>query len=135
MSVELVRESKAASPWELFDVEQLRAQLPESGVAFWEFLRVPSLHLALYRLPKGAKDMQSPHEEDEVYYVIEGRGRIRLGDGDSQDVRTVEPGMVLHVKAAESHSFFEIEEDMLLLVLFSVGGSTDLPTPRSLLTR
>ena len=55
------------------------------------------------------------HDEDEVYFVLEGRARMRLHDEE----REVRPGMLLYVGASMEHSFFEIEEDMLLLVFFS----------------
>ena len=40
---------------------------------------------------------------------------MQLGD----ESKEVHPGSILYVKAAVKHSFFEIEEDMLLLVFFS----------------
>ena len=36
-----------------------------------------------------------------------------------EEVKEVAPGALLYVGAPASHSFFEIEEDMLLLVFFS----------------
>ena len=65
----------------------------------------------------GARDMQTPHDEDEVYLVLEGRARMQLGD----EIRTVSRGSVLYVRATETHSFFEIEEDMTLLVFFAAA--------------
>ena len=59
--------------------------------------------------------MQSPHDEDEVYVVLKGKARMRLGDEE----RNVGPGSLLYVGAATDHSFFEIEEDMTLLVFFA----------------
>lgn len=105
-------------PWRTFNLPDLIEQQAGSGAPYLEFLRVPQLSCGLYRLKAGAKDLQSPHDEDEVYYVVEGRGRLRLGDED----RPVEQGSVLFVRASEDHSFFEIEEDMTLLVFFASGG-------------
>jgi hypothetical protein len=34
------------------------------------------------------------------------------------------PGSILYVRATSEHSFFEIEEDMTLLVFFASGGSS-----------
>jgi mannose-6-phosphate isomerase-like protein (cupin superfamily) len=59
--------------------------------------------------------MQSPHDEDEVYFVLSGKARMRVS-GEEQEVRE---GAVLYVRATEAHSFFEIEEDMTLLVFFA----------------
>ena len=72
----------------------------------------------VYTLPVGAKDLQGPHDEDEVYYVISGRGRVRIGGED----RPVGPGSLLYVRATSNHSFFEIDEEITMLVFFASGG-------------
>jgi mannose-6-phosphate isomerase-like protein (cupin superfamily) len=105
------------SSWQIFDVDAIREALPTGSVKYKEFLRVPALSCGIYRLPAGSKDMQTPHDDDEVYYVLEGRAQMKLGD----ELREVSPGNVLYIQATESHSFFEIEEDMTLLVFFAYG--------------
>ena len=100
--------------WEVFDVAELIARGSSEPVSYKEFLRVPAMSCGLYRLAKGSKDMQTPHDEDELYYVVEGRARLRIGDEERQ----VSPGSVMYVRATEEHSFFEIQEDMVLLVVF-----------------
>ena len=101
--------------WQYFDLGEIRKTLGDAPVAYKEFLRVDALSCGVYRLAVGSQDMQSPHDEDEVYYVLEGRAQLRLGD----EIREVRPGTLLYVRATESHSFFEIEEDMTLLVFFA----------------
>jgi mannose-6-phosphate isomerase-like protein (cupin superfamily) len=101
--------------WQHFDLNEIRKTLADEPVAYKEFLHVEALSCGVYRLAAGSRDMQSPHDEDEVYYVLEGRARLRLGD----EVREVKPGTLLYVRATETHSFFEIEEDMTLLVFFA----------------
>ncbi len=103
--------------WEVVDVSEVKARLKGETVEYLEFLNVPSLSCGLYSLAAGSKDMQAPHDEDEVYFVLEGRARMRLGDEEKE----VKAGSLLYVQAATEHSFFEIEEDMLLLVLFASG--------------
>ena len=85
---------------------------------YYEFLRVPSLSCGIYTLRAGAKDLQGPHDEDEVYYVVRGRARVRVGDQE----RSVGPGSILYVEATSEHSFVEIDEDVTLLVFFASGG-------------
>ena len=101
--------------WQVFDVVKLREQLSDAPVQYQEFLRVPSMSCGIYKLQAGSKDMQSPHDEDEVYFVMEGKAKMRLGSEERQ----IGPGSLLYVGATETHSFFEIEEDMTLLVLFA----------------
>jgi mannose-6-phosphate isomerase-like protein (cupin superfamily) len=110
------------SVWRAFELAKLVEKLEASRKPYLEFLRVPALSCGIYRLAAGAKDLQSPHDEDEVYYVLSGRGRVRIG----KEVRAVGPGSILYVEATSQHSFFEIDEDITLLVFFATGGpSTD----------
>ncbi len=73
---------------------------------------------AVYRLPVGARDMQAPHLEDEIYVVLEGKARLPR-DGQEQDVGA---GTVLFVGATTEHSFFDIREDLTLLAIFGPTG-------------
>ena len=107
-----------ADAWKLFDVAKEIALREQAGSPYREFLRVPSLSCGVYHLPAGASDLQNPHDEDEVYYVLSGSGRIRVG-GEEQNVG---PGSILYVQASSEHSFFEIDEDITLLVFFASGG-------------
>jgi mannose-6-phosphate isomerase-like protein (cupin superfamily) len=104
--------------WQVFDIGKLTAKLAGGKPEYKEFLRAPSLSVGIYHLPKGARDMQSPHDEDEVYFVLSGRARMKVG-GVEQEVRA---GTTLYVRATEQHSFFEIEEDMTLLVFFAASA-------------
>ncbi len=103
--------------WQVFDVDAIRSELSGNGVEYKEFLRVPTLSCGIYQLSAGSEDMQSPHDEDEVYYVVAGKARMMLGD----EMKEVKPGTIVYIKATESHSFFEIEEDMTLLVFFAAA--------------
>ena len=76
---------------------------------------MPSLSVGLYVLPAGGTDGQRPHAEDEVYYVVGGRARFRAGD----DGRAVAPGAVLFVAAGVDHRFYDIAEELTLLVFFA----------------
>jgi mannose-6-phosphate isomerase-like protein (cupin superfamily) len=105
------------SKWQVFDLEELRGKLKGDAVEYLEFLNVPALNCGIYSLAAGSTDMQAPHDDDEVYLVLDGRARMRVGEEE----RSVGPGTLLYISATTEHSFFEIEEDMTLLVLFSTG--------------
>lgn len=108
----------ADDTWKHFDIASEIDRQRRSGKPYLEFLRVPTLSCGIYSLPAGARDLQSPHDEDEVYYVVSGSGRVRV-DGEE---RAVGPGSILYVEATSEHSFFEIDEEMTLLVFFASGG-------------
>jgi mannose-6-phosphate isomerase-like protein (cupin superfamily) len=97
--------------WEL---GELLARRADTAQPYLEFIRTPSLSAGLYVLDRGATDRQQPHTEDEVYYVISGRGRVTVGD----EVRDVRPGSIVFVAAAVPHRFHDIVEDLNLLVAF-----------------
>jgi mannose-6-phosphate isomerase-like protein (cupin superfamily) len=103
--------------WEVVNVDEVVEQLGDVDVAYKELMRVASLSAGVYRLRAGSRDMQGPHEEDEVYFVLSGRARIRVGE----EVREVRSGSLLYVRASTDHAFFEIEEDITLLVLFTTS--------------
>ena len=109
--------------WELPD---LREQQAAGDRRYLEFLSVPDLSVGLYVLGAGEPDPQSPHREDEVYYVVSGRGRIRVGDDD----REVQPGTIVFVGATVPHRFHDITEDLTLLVMFGPAeGSRGATAP------
>lgn len=109
-----------ASVWKTFDLNGLKEKVQGSEPRFLEFLRSRQMSCAIYHLPAGAKDMQAPHLEDEVYMVLAGSARLRVNDTEEQ----IGPGKLLFVSATTAHSFFDITEDLTLLAVF--GPSTAL---------
>lgn len=105
------------------DVDRLIGEPRAWGRSYLELLRVPSLSVGIYRLPAGGTDEQQPHAEDEVYYTLAGRGRLKVGDAD----RAVEPGSLHFVGARVEHRFHSIAEDLTLLVFFAPAEGTAGP--------
>jgi len=62
-----------------FDLPTISAERAQAGKLYKEFLRVPMLSVGVYVLAAGSTDPQKPHREDEVYYVVRGHGRMRVG--------------------------------------------------------
>lgn len=100
---------------EAFDTSKLVADLASNGEEWMEFLRVPAMSLGVYRLKAGQEDLQTPHHEDEVYVVLQGRAVLRVGDREAPAV----PGSVLFVEAEADHRFERIEGDFAALVVFA----------------
>jgi mannose-6-phosphate isomerase-like protein (cupin superfamily) len=98
-----------------FELHELIAEAEKADKPYLEFLRVTDLSAGVYRLPAGGVDPQRPHTEDEVYYVVSGRGRVRVGGED----RLVMGGSVLYVPRSVEHKFHSIDEDLTLLVFFA----------------
>jgi mannose-6-phosphate isomerase-like protein (cupin superfamily) len=98
--------------WSLDDVNAARADAEE---LYREFLRFETMSAGLYVLEAGGSDPQSPHTQDEIYYVVSGRASFTSGGED----RVVAAGDVLFVPAHEEHRFHSIEERLSLLVVFA----------------
>jgi quercetin dioxygenase-like cupin family protein len=108
-------ESKAG----FFTLNEIDAQRASGNKLYQEFLRVPAMSAGLYVLPAGGDDPQRPHHEDEMYYVVRGRARFRAGNEHTQ----VSAGSVLFVAAEVEHRFYDIEEEIALLVFFAPAES------------
>ena len=100
-----------------FKMEELSAKRESQGRSYLQFLDRKTLNCGVYHLKAGAKDGQSPHGQDEVYYVEKGKAKLRVNDHDMDAV----PGSVLFVAAGAKHHFHSIESDLTLLVFFSTA--------------
>jgi quercetin dioxygenase-like cupin family protein len=98
-----------------FDLTTILAERTRADRPWLEFLRATSLSAGVYHLKAGQEDRQQPHTEDELYYVIAGRGMFRAAG----EVQAVQAGTILFVERLQEHRFFDIAEDLTLLVLFA----------------
>jgi mannose-6-phosphate isomerase-like protein (cupin superfamily) len=98
-----------------FELAQIVSQREASNKPYLEFLKVPDLSMGLYFLPKGGTDPQSPHTEDEVYYVVSGRAKILV----AEESRDVQAGSIVYVAKNVAHRFHSIEEELTVLVFFA----------------
>jgi mannose-6-phosphate isomerase-like protein (cupin superfamily) len=98
-----------------FHIDELIRQRAGKGKLYLEFLRVPAMSAGVYVLPQGGADPQKPHREDEMYYVVRGRARMQIGSENAE----VRAGSVIFVEAEAEHRFYEIEEELEVLVFFA----------------
>jgi len=96
-------------------ISELEVEREQRGKLYLEFLRVSSMSAGLYVLSPGSADPQKPHKEDELYYVVRGHGRMRVGTEE----RPVNAGSVIFVEANEEHRFLDIREELVVLVFFA----------------
>lgn len=103
-----------------FTQRDLERALADTDERYLEVLRRDSMSVGIYRLPAGAEDTQNPHREDEIYHVLSGRAKIRVGD----EVNPVGPGDLIYVDRGVDHEFFEIEDPLEVLVVFAPAEGT-----------
>lgn len=63
------------------------------------------------------------HDEDEIYYILSGHGKLKLGD----DVIDIKPDMVIFIPAGVFHALdnSESDEEMTLLTLWKKAEYND----------
>jgi mannose-6-phosphate isomerase-like protein (cupin superfamily) len=118
-----VAPTRAPEEGAVFPLTELRERRERSGELYLEFLRIPAMSVGVYALPAGGVDPQTPHREDEVYYVLRGRATIRIAGQD----HPVKPGATVFVARGVEHRFHSVKEPLELLVVFAPQES---PEPR-----
>ena len=98
-----------------FDYQDVASNRARSGQPYLQFINQGTLSVGLYVLEAGSLDTQTPHTEDEVYYVMSGRGVIVVAD----ERQPVQPGSIVFVAKDVEHRFVDIEEDLSILVFFA----------------
>jgi mannose-6-phosphate isomerase-like protein (cupin superfamily) len=68
----------------IYELNNLLAELEDQGRYFIDFISTRGIQAGIIRLHAGENDTQEPHTVDEVYYVIEGNGFIKLEGKDHQ---------------------------------------------------
>lgn len=101
---------------ETYELHELLDEQRASDRAYHEFLRVSAFNAGIYALRAGEPDLQKPHEQDEIYYIISGTASFAC---DGHNDRGVTRGAVIYVEKGVSHHFHSITEDLTLLVLFA----------------
>ncbi len=104
-----------------FDIEAVKKRLIEGSGGYEVVHSSPGLELGVYVLVAPEPDRQQPHEDDEVYIVLEGAGVLDVA-GEQVDLRE---GHALFVPAGAEHRFSGYEH-LSLLVIFEKTPSRAL---------
>jgi mannose-6-phosphate isomerase-like protein (cupin superfamily) len=88
-----------------FDIEAVKERLSASG-GYEVVHSSPGLELGVYALVAPEPDRQQPHEDDEIYVVLEGRGVLTV---EGEDFPLTE-GDAIFVPAGALHQFTAYEE-------------------------
>jgi mannose-6-phosphate isomerase-like protein (cupin superfamily) len=98
------------------ELNNLLSELNDQGGYFTDFISTKGIQVGIIRLHPGENDTQEPHSVDEVYYVIEGNGFIKL-DGKDHQIRQ---GTSIFVPAKADHRFHGNKQD--LVIFYALGG-------------
>src|SRR4051794_41498646 len=105
--------TKAIPVANAFDVAGVQARLLAAGGGYEVVHDSAGLELGVYVLVAPEPDHQQPHEDDEVYVVLEGTGVLEV-EGEQVPVKE---GSAVFVKAGADHRFTAYEH-LSVLVIF-----------------
>ena len=97
-----------------FDVRSVHQRLAADEGGYEVVHRSPGLEVGVYVLVAPEPDRQQPHEDDEVYVVLEGSGTLEV-EGESFPVKE---GAAVFVQAGAEHRFTSYES-LSVLVIFT----------------
>ena len=96
-----------------FDIEGAKERLAAGNGGYEVVHSSPGLEIGVYVLVAPEPDRQQPHEDDEVYVVLEGTGVLEV-EGESVPVQE---GSAVFVEAGADHRFTAYEQ-LAVLVIF-----------------
>jgi mannose-6-phosphate isomerase-like protein (cupin superfamily) len=96
-----------------FEIAAVKERLKEAGGGYEVVHESARLELGVYVLVAPEPDRQQPHEDDEVYVVLEGSGVL---DVEGEQV-AVKEGSAVFVEAGAEHRFSAYEQ-LCVLVIF-----------------
>jgi len=96
-----------------FEVAVVKTRLAEAGGGYEIVHESAGLELGVYVLIAPEPDRQQPHEDDEIYIVLEGSGQLEV-EGEQVPVRE---GSAVFVEAGADHRFTAYEH-LAVLVIF-----------------
>jgi mannose-6-phosphate isomerase-like protein (cupin superfamily) len=96
-----------------FEIAAVKQRLAEAGGGYEVVHDSAGLELGVYVLVAPEPDRQQPHEDDEIYVVLEGRGVLQV---EGEEV-PVHEGSAVFVQAGADHRFSAYEH-LSVLVIF-----------------
>jgi mannose-6-phosphate isomerase-like protein (cupin superfamily) len=96
------------------EVEAVWRRLSAANGGYEIVHRSPGLEIGVYVLVAPEPDKQEPHEDDEVYVVLDGRGTLNI-EGDEVEMTQ---GQAAFVAAGADHRFTGYE-GLSVLVIFT----------------
>jgi len=99
-----------------FDIKEYVKNIPKSGAYFHTFINKENLAAGVLRLAPGEDDTQTPHDSDEIYYIIEGDGFLNISGKDYP----LREGKAYFVGKKVEHKFHGNKRELVVLYFF--GG-------------
>lgn len=99
-----------------FDTKQYIDEIRKSDGYFHTFINRETLAAGILVLQPGEEDTQSPHDSDEVYFVVKGNGFLKINKKDYP----ISEGKMFFVQKDVEHHFFGNTKELIVIYFF--GG-------------
>jgi mannose-6-phosphate isomerase-like protein (cupin superfamily) len=99
-----------------YDLETYLEKIKNNNSYFQTFINKDSLAAGVLVLKPGEEDTQTPHDSDEVYFVISGNGFLKIKDKDYK----VSKDKLFFVAKDVEHCFHGNTKELKVLYFF--GG-------------
>jgi len=109
-----ILESMGEEDRSIISLEKVIARLDATNEYFLNVFKSKALEVGILRLRRGETDTQEPHSIDEVYFVIEGTGYIKI----EEKMKRVDPADFIYVPANVHHRFVAGNKDLIVLYFF-----------------
>ena len=112
-----------SSIWRTDNIVNQLSLLPADEERYVECGHHGTMTLGMYAPYK--QDLQQPHDQDELYFILSGSGTFVTGN----DKYSFNPGDALFVAAGAGHRFEDFTDDFSAWVVFwgKTGGEPDQP--------
>ena len=100
-----------------YDLTTYLEKIENSGSYFSTFIDKASLAAGVLLLEPGDEDTQTPHENDEIYFILSGDGFLKIKNKDYE----ISKNKLFFVAKNVKHFFHGNTEELKVLYFF--GGS------------
>ncbi len=99
-----------------YDLDTYLEKIKKNNFYFQTFINKDSLAAGVLVLKPGEEDIQTPHDSDEVYYIISGNGFLKIKDKNYK----VSKDKLFFVAKDVEHCFYGNTKELKVLYFF--GG-------------
>jgi mannose-6-phosphate isomerase-like protein (cupin superfamily) len=98
-----------------FDIKKYIDKIKNSDNYFHTFINHTNIAAGILVLKPGQTDTQTPHDSDELYYIISGDGFLKINNRDYE----ITEGNAYYVQKDTPHKFFGNKNELRVLYFFS----------------
>lgn len=103
----------------LVSITDVIGDLEPNDLQHEEVLTAGPLTVEVGKYPADSAVPKNSHNEEELYYVLSGSGKLRVGD----DTHEIAAGDLVHVEPELEHDFFHITEEITVLIVLGPSAN------------